>query len=87
MGLGHQGVLIFLENGARYLIHLLISDMKEGVQVVAQITMEMGKDWRRVNAKKISKATVANYMSECGTTYNFKTNNCLHASSRMMTLD
>lgn len=128
VGMVHQGVVVTLEGGQRYLIHKLPmgkkgkgssfsssssggcssasrseysgsrstrssasgSDKKEdndgeGDAVVAYAS-KMGKHWTKFDEKKVASSKLSDYLDACGSKYDVKTDNCIHAVNRMWQL-
>lgn len=88
LGVVHQGIIVTMEDGKRFLVHKLPSENGDGVgcAVVADPT-RMGSQWAWVKTKNVTHAKLEDYLDECGDRYDIKTDNCLHAVKRMWTLN
>lgn len=83
----HSGVKITLNNGQKFLVHKgnEYGDASETVVVDAK---HMSSRWWSTGEKKnIYHSTVADYIRAGGKNYNLFSDNCHHASKRMMKLN
>uniref|UniRef100_A0A3P9KJ72 Uncharacterized protein n=1 Tax=Oryzias latipes TaxID=8090 RepID=A0A3P9KJ72_ORYLA len=82
----HSGVRVTLEDGSQWLIHKGDGYGDTSETVVTRAS-GMSSDWKVTQTKDIhGSERVADYVQAGGSDYNLITDNCHHASGRMMKL-
>lgn|SRR6218665_143627 len=86
-GIVHQGIVLTMEDGKKYIVHKLPSGCNDGGgDAVVSKASNMGKHWSFVRRKDIRTAKLEDYLEKCGDRYDTVTDNCLHAVARMWSL-
>lgn len=83
--LRHEGVVVTLQNGSRWLVQ---KGDKYGnaSQTVVLRASYMSRKWKKVQSKRVSRSRLGDYVRAGGKYYSLWRDNCQHAAKRMMRL-
>ena len=90
IGFAHEGVVVTLDDGSRYLIHKMEDKDGEAKIVVADAArINRNNGWKLEKVRQVVRPnpTLKDYCDTCSKhRYNKFTNNCMHAAKEMMCL-